>query len=753
MARSTPALVAGGGLVILASDIRAVLTGQRARGNTPAGQVFFGVDSQSPRPLMSFDPYSDWLAIPATGQKPTHYELLGIPPFTADVEVIDAAVRRRTAEVNRYRTGKREETAQRLLEEVLEAHRVLKDATTRGEYDAALNATLTPVTASTVEDELPFSLELPLDEGDAEADDAPNPMPVILATIVADGLAPPPLPPVRLPEKQVLDALLDPAPASFPTLSLIKPIALGLVGGLALTLVTWLAIRFAPGAPWFPRLAGAEVQNVEAGQTLQFQATLVEPPPKGHVRYEALPDSPAGFTVDEKSGQCAWQVDRKSKLGLQRAGVRVSVVGKGDNYDDRWYDIRVTRYQPRIGLATIPPFSIPEGVEWTFSPRLIPDPSEPNFPCRWQADLPEGASIDTTSGVIRWTPTERQGPGEYNVRLSVAPADRSGQPAFASFDVGVTEVNQPPKCVLPETIEAAELKPLTIKAKVEDEDLPANRVTVTLAPGAPKGLTYNTFNHTIRWTPPLDSAGLSHRVTLVVRDSAEPLKVVRATCVILVKSSRPQGKPNSIGMQFVEVPVGSLLTGASASEREPFFLSVYEVTQDQYQLVMRKSPSWFRGDGGGRSSVKEDTGNYPVEQVSFADAKDFCGRLSELPAERAAKRVYRLPTEDEWEYACRGGVNSSYSFGDVLNRDDANFGNILRRTCRVGSYRANAFGLCDMHGNVAEWCQGGSTGPVARGGCFSYDATRCRCTSRQEFVTSRQSSVLVGFRVVYDQKP
>jgi formylglycine-generating enzyme required for sulfatase activity len=128
--------------------------------------------------------------------------------------------------------------------------------------------------------------------------------------------------------------------------------------------------------------------------------------------------------------------------------------------------------------------------------------------------------------------------------------------------------------------------------------------------------------------------------------------------------------------------------------------------------------SWFSADGFHKDRVKGmDTDDFPLEGQSWEGAVEFCNKLSALPAEKRAGRKYRLPTEAEWEYACRGGATSStpFHFGNSLSSSQANFngsypfggaakGPFLLRPCKVGNYTKNAFGLYDMHGNVAEWC-------------------------------------------------
>ena len=175
---------------------------------------------------------------------------------------------------------------------------------------------------------------------------------------------------------------------------------------------------------------------------------------------------------------------------------------------------------------------------------------------------------------------------------------------------------------------------------------------------------------------------------------------------------------NSIGMKLSRIPAGSFMMGSPKSEAErksdesahavtitkPFLMGVYEVTQSEFsRLIPKGGKSVFAGP------------NRPADNVTWEDAKEFCRILSAQPEERAAGRTYRLPTEAEWEYACRGGSTTPFHFGNSLTAVQANFngkypygndeeGKYLRSTANVGSYKPNAFGLYDMHGNVSEWC-------------------------------------------------
>ena len=127
-----------------------------------------------------------------------------------------------------------------------------------------------------------------------------------------------------------------------------------------------------------------------------------------------------------------------------------------------------------------------------------------------------------------------------------------------------------------------------------------------------------------------------------------------------------------------------------------FWLGKHEVTQDQWKKVMGSNPSRFNG------------ATLPVEQVSWNDAMKFCEKLSQI--EKAAGRlpegwVYTLPTEAQWEYGCRAGTTTAYSFGDTITKEQANFGYSVGKTTSVGTYPANPWGFHDLHGNVWEWCR------------------------------------------------
>jgi uncharacterized protein (TIGR02996 family) len=253
----------------------------------------------------------------------------------------------------------------------------------------------------------------------------------------------------------------------------------------------------------------------------------------------------------------------------------------------------------------------------------------------------------------------------------------------------------------------------------------------------------------------------------------------------------PRTSFGPLGMEFRLIPAGSFVMGSPDSESgrlfdegpqrgvtltRPFYLGVYPVTQQQYEWLTNSNPSTHNSANGGGPA-------YPVDSVRWEDAAAFCRRLSELPRERAARRVYRLPTEAEWEYACRCGAapGDPFAYGLTLSSLQANFngdnnygvpasGPTLGRTSPVGSYGPTPWGLYDMHGNVWEWCadwftedaydarnvidprgpkQGRDGFRVLRGGAYFDPGRYCRCAVRGRNDPQSNHDGL-GFRVLLE---
>ncbi|MGF2034040.1 MAG: bifunctional serine/threonine-protein kinase/formylglycine-generating enzyme family protein [Nostoc sp. CmiVER01] len=232
---------------------------------------------------------------------------------------------------------------------------------------------------------------------------------------------------------------------------------------------------------------------------------------------------------------------------------------------------------------------------------------------------------------------------------------------------------------------------------------------------------------------------------------------------------------NGNTLEMVEIPGGHFLMGSPVGEKQRnpnegpqhpmtikvFFMGKFTVTQEQYQAVMGINPSYFQG------------ANRPVEQVSWNDAVKFCQKLSLM-----TNKNYRLPSEAEWEYACRAGTTTPFYFGETITTEIANYngsyiygsappGENRQETMDVGSLPANAFGLYEMHGNVWEWCQdkyhndyrgmpadgsawvSGNNNPcLLRGGSWLTQSSVCRSSARLDGGNSDVAFYDFGFRVV-----
>ena len=218
---------------------------------------------------------------------------------------------------------------------------------------------------------------------------------------------------------------------------------------------------------------------------------------------------------------------------------------------------------------------------------------------------------------------------------------------------------------------------------------------------------------------------------------------------------------NDVKLEMVLIPAGKFKMGSPASEKDrneketqhevtltkPFYMGKYEVTQEQWFEIMGENPSREKGR------------KLPVTNVSWEDCQEFIKKLN-----AKTDGGYRLPTESEWEYACRAGTTTAYSFGDKITPKDANYvGSEIGKPVAIGSYKPNSFGLYDIHGNVWEWCEdwygdypaGAVTDPkgpakgeyrVLRGGSFFGDVSIARSSDRSGTSPSFRS-ITNGFRL------
>jgi formylglycine-generating enzyme required for sulfatase activity len=226
--------------------------------------------------------------------------------------------------------------------------------------------------------------------------------------------------------------------------------------------------------------------------------------------------------------------------------------------------------------------------------------------------------------------------------------------------------------------------------------------------------------------PSSPATTISSEKTLSFRDTRKVAPPPKAP-------SPPEPFVNSIGMKFAWISRGSFRRGDHrVTITRGFYTGVYPVTQAQWQEVMPNNPSRFKGDD-----------NCPVEEVSWEDCQEFCAKLRQKDG-----KPYRLPTEAEWEYACRAGTTTAYYTGDGeddLKRAGWYYVNSGGKTHPVGELAPNDWGLYDMHGNVWQWCQdwhgpypagdivdleGPDKGEihVLRGGCWG-DYPGCCCSA------------------------
>jgi formylglycine-generating enzyme len=242
---------------------------------------------------------------------------------------------------------------------------------------------------------------------------------------------------------------------------------------------------------------------------------------------------------------------------------------------------------------------------------------------------------------------------------------------------------------------------------------------------------------------------------------------------------------DGVKMKFCWVPPGKAKLGSPKTEKERsenegehdfeckgFWLGKYPVSQIEWQALMKNNPSAFSKNGLNSDKVTGmDADRFPVENVSCEDCEEFLKKMNRGGDGKGTfgkRGKFVLPTEDEWEYACRGGRGNAqaFYFGDSLNGKQANChgafpyntdakGPDKDRTTKVGDYEAVAphpWGLCDMHGNVWQWCQDWQDEKhklrSCRGGSYDNEATACRAASRF-WMPSRLHWYSFGFRVCF----
>ncbi|MFM8396114.1 MAG: SUMF1/EgtB/PvdO family nonheme iron enzyme, partial [Acidobacteriota bacterium] len=431
------------------------------------------------------------------------------------------------------------------------------------------------------------------------------------------------------------------------------------------------------------------------------------------------------------------------------------------------------------------------------------------------SNLPVGAAFaqnTATSGQFAWTPTAGQ-VGVYAIAFSVTD---NGSPALSetrTVTITVLQPNRSPVLTLPGTQTALVGEQLTFQVTGADPDA-GQRVTITtITANLPRGATFvatagATGSGQFKWKPTTAQIG-TYYISFTATDNGVPtsssndIVIIKVTPAFLTTTfttatvnsngvvTRIPGRQaqqyeedlgNGAKMEMVMIPGGTFMMGSPDNEAgrftdegpqrqvrvSEFAMGKYEVTQGQWRAVTGSNPSSFAGD------------SFPVERVSWNEAKEFCRLLNQKLGLNEING-YRLPSEAEWEYAARAGTTTQFAFGVTISTEITNyygasrygnsqFGVYRDRAIKVGILGvANGWGLFDMHGNVSEWCEddyhnsyGRSGAPVNgtawvdsprapfrifRGGGWVDDAVFLRAADRRSYLPGYRTDGL-GFRLV-----
>ncbi len=362
---------------------------------------------------------------------------------------------------------------------------------------------------------------------------------------------------------------------------------------------------------------------------------------------------------------------------------------------------------------------------------------------------------------------------------SLADAGQTNDPARRSTpqpEPVKPEPKQPEPKPQPETIQVAE-KPELVTSETID-----SKSSNTIDAPATASTTVATTQ-----TPPAAAIDVPEQVATArkppTRPDAEPLIRRDPPSRVVSQGSKAVDDDiyrNRYGMVFMRIPAGEFKMGSPRSEDDresdeaqhtvriskDFWMASTEVTQKQWERVMRTSIRQQRSAGDDDDDYNGIGGDHPMKFVTWYDAQEYCRRLSEMDG-----RTYRLPTEAEWEYAARAGTATAFAFGNRLSPAQANVADDSldrERTVEVESFRPNKWGLYDMHGNVREWVadwydddynqsdivdpKGPAEGDekVLRGGSWKREADEARSAARTEEDPGEMSHT-IGFRVVLER--
>ncbi len=479
---------------------------------------------------------------------------------------------------------------------------------------------------------------------------------------------------------------------------------------------------------------------------------------RGSLRFSLDPGAPSGARIDGTTGVFTWTPTEEQESGTYH--IAISAEGPDGQEAQTSFAIvvaRPLRLQPiaeqRVVAGSPVRLTVlaEEADQWRGRVRFALD-----------SEATSGAAIDAESGVFTWTPHEDHEPGTYNVGISAEGPE--GQAVQTSFAIVVAR----PLRLQPigeQRVVAGRTARLTLLP--EDAEHWGDSLRFTLGPGAPSGARIDGTTGVFTWAPDEDHEPRTYNVGISVEG---PEGQAAQTSFAIVVTRPPLEKEITIDLgggatlEMVLIRAGQFLMGSPDGEgrpdeqrqhrvriTKPFYLGKYPVTQQQWEAVMGSNPSHFKG------------ANYPVENVSWNDCQHFLTRLNERAGD--GRREFRLPTEAQWEYACRAGTTTRYSFGDdadPLGRYAWYRENSRKSSRPVGRKHPNAWGLYDMHGNVWEWCadwyesgyyrnspvhdpvgRWGSS-RVFRGGSWDDAAEDCRSATRGKSMQGKGRSATRG---------
>jgi eukaryotic-like serine/threonine-protein kinase len=492
-----------------------------------------------------------------------------------------------------------------------------------------------------------------------------------------------------------------------------------------------------------PRYAPLELLN---SQPVGPESDLFE---LGMILCEALTGKCPPAILD-RLGQEQWQPANVAEpwLSLLTQALRLQRENRPPSVVQWWQGYSPSApVLPELAVSAIPQPAMPQPpvVETPLSAAVVSTPPVPESP-------PEVTPLATPEGrATQVEPAKLEKETEVAAREATTPQERQGEtqpqvPTHSPSDRSLTR-----RVLLFLGLMGTGLGAAVMGRLVSQSSSPETSVVQPLSP-APFS-TPATFNFE----------------TVMVNDVGQIIQRQQKTARYFTEELG-----NSLLLEMVEIPAGEFIMGSPESEagRESnegpqhrvsvrrFFMGRFTVIQAQWQQIMGNTPAHFKGE------------NRPVEQVSWNNAHTFCKKLSQQTG-----RTYRLPSEAEWEYACRAGTTTPFYFGPTITPELVNYigdyaygsgskGKYRRETTPVGSFPANGFGLYDMHGNVWEWCEdvwhqsyvdaptdgsawvsSGDLTYLLRGGSWDTHPRFCRSAFRDNDIPGYHVS-LIGFRVV-----